>query len=916
MNKNLLLTLAIAALASQSASAIPADPHPKKVRQPDGSYITVVMRGDEHAHITLADDGTPLYYNVKKGAFEYASLKKGRLSGSGILARNAADSDASAKSYVKSIDRRAIETAVLNNWQLKNSVRPLQPAANASSAKTPQRIRINDFPSIGKQKSLVILWEFSDEGFKSISDPKQFFTDLLNKPGFTWDGTGINGSARDFYLDSSMGQFDPNFIVYGPVKLSHPSSYYGSDTPTQDAKIYEAIIESCKALDDQIDFSEYDTDGDGKVDNIYFFYAGNGQADTPNGNDLIWPHSYYLDDAGWKQNLVLDGVKISRYTCSNELRYRADGVLQPTGIGTFVHEFGHVLGLADHYDTSYGMLTFGLGTWDTMAQGSYNNEMNTPPVFSAFERAELGWLNYDELTQNADTISILPNLAESNKAYRVSVDGTNGREFYVMENRQKTGWDKYLPGEGMLLWHIDIDTLAWNNNSVNTDPAHQRIDIVEADGKATDATRAGDAFPGTAGVTQWQLKSWAGDNLLKIDDVTERDGKIRLLLAGTKFQLPAPKEISISSVQDSSFVATWNVVDDAKSYVVSAYSVADDGSRQYVAGLNHKLFQKAGDVTVDGLVPDQEYTFDVAAQLASYTSDTTTAATRTLPLAFVKRIPDGLSADGITANGFTATWNAVPTADDYLLALYRHDYSETVTDQGYDFADKYNGLPTLWSTSSQNYYSVKGYYGESSPSLRMSQNDDYLTVAYADAKIDGVKFWARSSKAGNKIIVETSPDYEGDSWTTAETLEVPTAAATLNVATNGAKRVRLRLERTAGYVVIDDVTASCRMVERTPVAAYNGVSTDGKTSLAISGLEPGATYSYRVTATNNGEKSVQSAECALTLPVATGINAIDGNAASAAKQYYDITGVRVANPQKGGVYIVRQGNKTYKEVIR
>lgn len=915
MKKNTLISLALLSmLAAPAALAIPADPQPKKMLQPDGTYITVIMRGDEHAHMLLADDGTPLFFNTRSRAFEYATLKNNKITGSGMMARNAKERDAKAKAFVSKMDTKAMERAVMANWQIKNGAQPRRAAMAAASG--PARILINDFPPKGKQKSLVILWEFSDEGFTSISEPKQFFTDLLNKPGFTWEGTGINGSARDFYLDASNGLFDPEFTVYGPVKLSHPGSYYGTDNPSQDAKIYEAIIESCQALDDEIDFSEYDADNDGKVDNIYFFYAGNGQADTPNGSDLIWPHSYYLGESGCKHAITLDGVQIDRYTCSNELRYRADGTKTPTGIGTFVHEFGHVLGLADHYDTAYGILTFGLGSWDTMASGSYNNDMNTPPTFSAFERAELGWLNYDELTINADSISVLPNLAESNKAYRVSVEGTGGREFFVMENRQKKGWDQYLPGEGMLLWHIDIDTLAWNNNSVNTQPGHQRIDIVEADDIATDATRSGDSFPGTAGITQWQLKSWAGDNLLKIDDVTQRDGNIRLLLADTKFELPKPESINISDVQDSSFVATWSAVDDAKAYVVSAYKTAADGTRQYVAGLNGKTFQKVDNVTVDGLEPDCEYTFDVMAKLASYVSGTTSEQTRTEPLAFAKRIPDGLVATDTTAVGFKAKWNEAPTADDYLLTVYRHSYRADATEQGYDFTDKYNGMPLLWSTSSQNYYSVKGYYGESSPSLRLSKNDDYLTVAYKDCKIDAVKFWTRANKAGNHIVIETSSSFDGDSWTVAQTIDAPLTAQTFEVKTDGAKRVRLRLEQTAGYVVVDDVMASCRATERTAVAAYNGVSTGNKTEWDVNGLEPGETYSFRIQAVNGGEQSVVSEECVLTLPVSTGISTLESDNTASAKQYYNLAGVRVAKPQKGGVYIVRQGTKSYKETVK
>ncbi len=914
MNKKHLISLAFATLAVTSTVwGIPADPQAKRVRQPDGTYITVMMRGDEHAHLLFSDDGTPLYYNVSTGAFEYASLHGKAIVGSGIVARDAKDRDARAKAYVGKMDRKAIERAAIDNWQLKTSVS----MQSNSTVQGPRRLRINDFPTIGKQKSLVILWEFSDEGFTSISQPKEFFTGLLNQPGFTWEGTGINGSARDFYLDASNGLFDPEFTVYGPVKLSHPGNYYGSDSPSQDANIYEAIIESCKALDDEIDFSEYDTDGDGKVDNIYFFYAGQGQADTPNGTELIWPHSWYLGETGWKQHLVLDGVEIDRYTCSNEVRYRADGEKTPNGIGTFVHEFGHVLGLADHYDTSYGMFTFGLGSWDTMASGSYNDDMNTPPTFSAFERAELGWLQFEELTLDADSICVLPNLVESNKAYRVSVDGTNGREFFVMENRQKKGWDKYLPGEGMLMWHIDIDTTAWNNNIVNIDPYHQRVDIVEADGIANDATRPGDAFPGTAGVTQWQLKSWAGNDLLAIDDVTERDGDIRLLLAGTQYQLPAPSKVNISQVADSSFVATWDAVADAKSYVVSAYRIGLEGIREYAMGLDHKAFPSVEDVLVDGLDPDCLYTFDVVAQLASYASDTVSLSVRTQQLAFTKRIPDGLTATDVTSNGFTAHWNAVPFADDYHLTLYRHSYSEATTDMGYDFTNKDNGLPILWTTNSQSYYSVKGYYGAASPSLRFAKTGDQLTVAYPDAKIDALAFWVRSNREGNRILVETSPDYDGETWTVVQTIDAPTTAQTLTVETTGAKRVRLRLELTSGFVAIDDVTASCRVVERTPVAGYNDLSTGGKTEYAINGIAAGETYSFRIQAVNGGERSVRSAEYALTLPVSNGIMPTQTeNCDDNKKQYYDLTGIRVQHPQKGGVYIVRQNGRIYKEVLR
>lgn len=895
--------------AFQTASAIPADPQPKKLKQPGGSYITVMMRGDEHRHMLFSEDGKPLFYNTAKRAFEYAKLQNNRLTGSGIIAKDAAQREEKARNYVKSMDVKAMEKAAMSI----NNV-PFQPTLRRYSVPTatqggPLRMRINDFPTIGHQKTLVILWEFSDKKFTSISNPQQFFTDLLNKPGFTYDG-GINGSARDFYLDASNGLFDPEFVVVGPVTLSHEASYYGSDKPSQDAKIYEAIIESCKALDDQIDFSQYDTDNDGKVDNIYFFYAGNGQADTPNGTELIWPHSYYLGEGGWKQDLTLDGKQIDRYTCSNELRYYADGTLLPTGIGTFVHEFGHVLGLADHYDVSYGMMTFGLGSWDTMASGSYNNNMNTPPTFSAFERAELGWLNYHDLNLNADTISTLPNLVDCNKAYCVPVEGTNGREFYVMENRQKTGWDKYLPGHGMLLWHIDIDTTAWKSNTVNVQPGHQRVDIVEADGTATEATRSGDIFPGTSGITQYQLKAWDGTALYKIDDVAERNDTIRLLLAGTRYKLAAPEPVLLSDIKDSSFVATWTPVADAKSYCVSAYTTDANGQKVFLQGMNQKIYPTVDKLLIDGLTPLTDYSVEVAAKVGGYTSDTITVDAQTLPLVFAKKMPVGLNATDIQSTGFSANWNEVDGATDYLVSLYKHTYSDKSTQEGYDFSDKYDGLPELWSTNSQTYYGVKNYYGEKSPSLRLSNTNDYLIVAYPEAKIKSLNLWIRASKADAKLHVEAA---DGDDWKELQTIDIPTVGTTVNIEAAGAVKVRLRLERQSGFVVIDDVMATINQMERHSVENYNGVKTGGKTAYAFNGLEAGQTYSFTVRATDGTDLSYTSAECKVLLPDATGIAGIKTGNGQQPAAVYDLSGRRISNSNAAkGVYLIKRGNTVSK----
>lgn len=893
-----LAILFAAAACLQTATAIPADPRPKLVKQPDGSTLTVIMRGDERHHMTMTADGVPLYYNTASKTFEYASLADGRIRGSGIAAADAGKRDAQALEYVQNMDTQAMKQAAMNAGG------PMKAPSG------PNRIRINDFPSLGKQKSLVVLWEFSDVKFESVSAPKQFYTDMLNKEGFTYSN-GANGSARDFYLASSFGRFDPEFVVVGPVTLSGEATYYGSDAGGQDAMIYEAIIESCKALDDEIDFAEFDNDGDGVVDNIYFYYAGNGQADTPNGTNYIWPHSYYLE-GGYGQELILDGKKIDRYTCSNELRFEYDGSLIPTGIGTFVHEFGHVLGLADHYDTSYNIFGTDPGIWDTMASGSYNDNMNTPPLFSAFERAELGWLEYTELDSKTDTISKLPMLAESNMAYRVKVEG-NDNEYFIMENRQQRGWDKTLPGHGMLVWHIDMDEDAWNGNYVNADPTHPRVDIVEADGSAFEVTMAGDPFPGSKNVTEAELTAWNGTTAVKLADVNEQGDTIRLLLGGTTYKMQAPDEITITETRDSSFTFSWSKVADARYYKVSVMQPGADGEYTFLSGYDGLTLNEVDTLAIENLVPETRYKIEVIAGISDYTSEAVTAEVETLPLVFEKKQPQGLTASDITQTGFTAAWEEMDDADDYRVTLYHHTYSTETTAQGYDFSDKYNGMPLMWTTSSDIYYSVNGYYGEKSPSLRLSGNGDYLTIAYAETLIDKVTFWCRASASGSKLKVET---LKGDEWVETETVEIPKTATTLSINTDGAEAVRLTLERESGYVAIDDVVADCRKMIRQPVEEYDNISTGGKMSITFGGLTGGQAYSFRVRGVSNGTQSYLSEECAVHLPEGTGI-ALETVEGLPAEAIYDLQGRRMTSDNlPDGIYIIVKGGKATKQVVR
>jgi len=831
--KRIMLTAVLTLIGAGTAVAIPADPAPKKVRQADGTEKTVYLQGDEFWHQMFTNDGKAVVWNPQTNMLEPDK-------------RTRAD-------YEQAMLRRQ---AAQQRWQ--------RPVGHATPA-GPRHIRINNFPTTGKSKSLVVLLEFSDTRFSSIDDPKDYYHRMLNQRGFTWSNGAI-GSAMDFYDQSSNYQFDHEFVVLGPITLDHEATYYGSDTPKQDARAGEMVVEACQKIDDDVDFSEYDYDGDGCVDNIYFFYAGIGQATHPGATDYIWPHSGDLDD-DWQLWPEFDGKRIRHYATSNELRYTGDDTLVPLGIGVFVHEFGHVLGLADHYDVAYGLGTFNVKNWDTMANGSHNNDMNCPPLFSAFERAELGWLDYEMLNSEVDSVCTLPPLSQLlpsqrpansqqptansllTKAYRWSVPGTEGREFFVMENRQQVGFDESLPGHGMVVWHIDIDTAAWQKNIVNVLYNHQRVAIVCADGVESDATREGDPFPGSLGITKFVFNAWDGQRQFALDDVTEGDSLVEFLLDGIPFQLAKPANITATEVADSSFSFSWDAVKDAGSYRVSVMQ----GTTPII---NNKVFNVPEVVKIDGVADNSDYEVSIAAIRGSYESEPATTIIHTNEMAFAKRKPTNLSVTDMTDDGFTAHWDVVHEADDYQVTLYRHDYGTRLTTQGYDFTEKADGLPALWATSSSTYYSVKGYYGENSPSLRFSKDADFLEVGFEESLIQHLSFWMRGSTGEGQLVVEQQKNGE---WVSVKAIALQKEAATAETDIDAATKVRLRFERTTGYVVIDDVKAQCVRLERLPVEGKTNLSSGGQLQMSFNGLEK-AKYSFRVRALRQGEPSVWSDE--------------------------------------------------------
>ncbi len=318
-------------------------------------------------------------------------------------------------------------------------------------------------------------------------------------------------------------------------------------------------------------------DGDGWVDNVFVFYAGQGEA-SYGPEESVWPHQWELTEAG--KEFTLDGKKISKYACSNEWE---DG--QPDGVGTFIHEFSHVMGLPDLYETSSneaGSVT--PGEWSVLDYGPYNNDGRTPPNYSIFERNAMGWCEPQTLDQPV-TVTI-DNIAKSNRGCIIPT--TKDTEFFLLENRQNEGWDKYLPGHGLLVWHVDFVQSIWDSNAVNNTPSHMYVELEKADGPVKYETIEYDgqkyklpiidgwSFPGLSGNTSFtnatipSMKTWNGTDIdMPITGITEsEDGIITFDVAGG-LHIAAPALDTPTNITDKGFDLSWQPVNDATDYLVT-----------------------------------------------------------------------------------------------------------------------------------------------------------------------------------------------------------------------------------------------------------------------------------------------------------------------------------------------------------
>lgn len=467
--KKLTSLLGCIIAGSAMALAVPAMPGLKKLVQPDGSVVEATIKGDEYFH----------YYETPAGELllrdDFGTLRPAVLSVAGNLVAQGeitgnATPEPQRKAILDAVARKFNEAAQRQNRVAPN---PIQPK----------------FPTTGTVTGLILLVEYQDVKLTPQAT-KEHYEQKCNQPGYSSEAT--HGSVLDYFTAQSNGKFTPHFDVFGPLTLPQNRAYYGMG----DNGLVNQFRDACLVADEMgLDFSKYDLNEDGFVDFLFIIFAGHGEAQG-GPYESVWPAMMDLSNYVFD---YFDGLNLGVAACSCELK-GASGT-NMDGVGTICHEFSHILGLADIYDTS-NQGGHGMCHYDIMDIGTYNDNLVTPSGYTAMDKYTLGWLDPVILEEPRKDIALRP-FSETHDAAFI-VNPANPDEYFTLENRQQTGWDKGIPGHGLVVSYCHYDKQHWNRNTVNAIAAkYEHVRIVAADNiwmnSMTD--EAGDPFPGTMGNT-------------------------------------------------------------------------------------------------------------------------------------------------------------------------------------------------------------------------------------------------------------------------------------------------------------------------------------------------------------------------------------------------------------------------------
>jgi M6 family metalloprotease-like protein len=484
----LLLILLVSIMANAQRSICPASPYPMQIKQADGSVLTIRIHGNEAIHHKETEEGYTILPNAQ-GIYEYAILdNNGYLVLSGMKAAN-----------------QISETAMQKNLPLKHlrfnsvQVKAITDDFNAMNAEAIEMGRMYkgtpkvNYPTMGNLKMLAICMQFPDE--PSIY-PVSVINDVLNQPNY--NGTG---SFKDYFIANSYGQSNPTIDVAGWYTTTKNREQYGqklnsgATNSAYNSNVRELVMRALDSADirGNVDFTKYDNDKDGDMDGVLIFHAGYGAEQGVNG--FIWSHRSAISA------VFKDGISIRDY-CINPVKRSWNGEIRAVGIGVLTHEWGHIMGLPDLYDTNDNNgSSEGIGEWGLMGSCGWLNQERTPCMLEAWSRVQFGWLDERMLVQPGSYQ--LKAAIDTGACYRINTTRLN--EYYLLENRQRKGFDAALRGRGLAIWHINTQktSLYPGNNSVNADTTIFGVGLKQADGKQdleknVNRGDAGDLYPGTA----------------------------------------------------------------------------------------------------------------------------------------------------------------------------------------------------------------------------------------------------------------------------------------------------------------------------------------------------------------------------------------------------------------------------------
>lgn len=585
------LVIVLILVSSACVWAKPAKPGLLRLRQPDGSSVRAYIRGDEYGNVLISADGHALMRDAD-GYYSYAWYDANGIKHS------------SFRHYGEQAPKQVMDASAHIPYELL-----FKKALNLRGQRGADAAAMLRTKSVSGSKvsAVVILAQFSDLKFKYS---EKSFEGLLSK-------------AKTYFNDQFGGKLEFEFVVTPVIPLPESYAYYGKNGEDgTDSKAAEAIYAACMKADAYVDFSRFDNDGDGCVDNIFMFYAGPDEAEGA-GDDYIWSHSWDIESAG--MHLTLDGVRIKKYALTSELIYYSDGSTEFNGIGSFCHEFSHLLGLQDLYDTDdvkSGGTTEGVwGYTSLMDKGAYNNTCQTPPNYNALEREMLGIASGIPLREGMCTL--MP-VNERNEFFRMDTD--NKDEYFLFEFRKASGWDQFIGGNGLLVYHIDKSDASagysekyqrefsakerWTYNEVNCRPDHMCAKIIPAaephfDVHSLENDISPIYYPGVNG--RYSTFVPYESSFFSLTNISKTEDELSFLVVGSLY-MDEPDVYQDAVILNWHLGSSWSTSPDARVVISAAGKTVRDIA--VCPTIDNKY-----SCTVEGLEPATKYTLEISIAL-------------------------------------------------------------------------------------------------------------------------------------------------------------------------------------------------------------------------------------------------------------------------------------------------------------